>query len=136
MLHYVLLLYLCAILNFFADDCCYANEAVITYGDLIDLYDLASSRAQQSGISIKDELIKLFHETFPFHNLTSRPERYLKTVERIVAPTKPSLKGPSKLNDSDLLTYCHTIWKPRVGNPTAGQYIMTEAMHASSKIVY
>ena len=105
------------------------NEIVITYGDLIDLYNIASTRAEQCGsLCVKDLFIELFYESFPSYHLTSRPERFIETVERIVAPTKSSLRGPPKLSDSSLLSYRHRIWKPRVGNPRAGQYGMRYAV--------
>ena len=67
------------------------TEIVITYGDLIDLYNIAFTRAEQCGsLCVKDLFIELFYESFPS---TSRPERFIQTVERIVAPTKPTLGG-------------------------------------------
>uniref|UniRef100_A0A1X7U376 Uncharacterized protein n=1 Tax=Amphimedon queenslandica TaxID=400682 RepID=A0A1X7U376_AMPQE len=83
------------------------TKIIISYGDLIDLYESASD---------DHHFIKKFHEAFPSYNL-SRPKRLIETVHRIVAPTKPSLRGPSKLNGSSLLAYRRRMWKPHVPNP-------------------
>ena len=84
-----------------------SEQTSISYGDLIDLYESAAN---------DDIFIKKFNEAFPSYNL-SRPKRLIETVQRIVAPTRPSLRGPPKLNGSSLLTYRQRLWKPQVPNP-------------------
>lgn len=51
---------------------------------------------------------------------TKRPGRLVDTITRIVAPTKPSLNGVSKLAGSPLRSYRQRIWEPRVRSAKSG----------------
>nr|MCH9715538.1 hypothetical protein [Gammaproteobacteria bacterium] len=53
-----------------------------------------------------------------------RPCRFSETVKRIIAPTKPSLKGDAKLIGSPLTTYRKRIWKPRIRNFASGMLMI------------
>ena len=94
------------------------EEATVTYGDLIDLYESVMISADSAeGKQSQDLFVERMHESFPGYYL-SRPKRFIETVQRIVAPTRPSLRGPPKLSGSPLSTYRKRTWKPRVPNPT------------------
>lgn len=76
-----------------------------TYGDLIDLLD-------ESGNDVPSLTSKV-RERFPEVSV-GRAGRFYETVQRIAAPTKPSILGEAKLNGSPLATYRSRIWKPRI----------------------
>ena len=89
------------------------DEATVTYGDLIDLYEsVMISATSAEGKQSQDLFIEGMHESFPGYHL-SRPKRFIETVQR-----RPSFRGPPKLSGSPLLTYCKRTWKPRV--PSSG----------------
>ena len=46
----------------------------------------------------------------------SRPTRFFDAVQRIVGPTRPSLRGSAKLTGSPLASYRRRVWQPRVRN--------------------
>ena len=104
----------------------------IAYGDLIDLYESADV------LENEHLFIKIFSESFPTYHL-SRPKRFIDTVQRIVAPTRPSLRGPPKLCGSPLLSYRKRTWNPKIPNPegssSGGDYYIT-CMHAATRLQY
>ena len=51
-----------------------------------------------------------------------RPSRFYETVDRIVAPTQPSILGTIKLQGSPLQTYRKRVWEPRIRNSSAEGY--------------
>jgi len=90
-----------------------------TYGDLIDIYvTVESDSPTNMADALCAEISK--HSTV----CIKRPGRFLDTVQRIVGPTKPSLKGPPKLTGSPLSSYRKRIWTPRVRTSScAGMHI-------------
>ena len=51
---------------------------------------------------------------YPHILVSSQPKRLFDALNRIVAPTQSSLRGPSKLTGSSLQNYRHKLWVPRV----------------------
>ena len=45
-----------------------------------------------------------------------RPSRLFDTIQRIVGPTRPSLRGTAKLTGSPLASYRRRVWEPRIRN--------------------
>lgn len=89
-----------------------------TYGELIDMYDEVQYESPEN----EDLLCSKFRLLYP-NIRVGRPRRFYETVMRIAAPTKPSLRGKSKLNGSPLFSYRRRIWEPRIRNqPVAGLY--------------
>ena len=80
------------------------------YGDLIDLLEDAEM-ANVDG-SVADILTEKFTASYP-HIPISRPTRFLDTVRRLAAPTRPSVVGQQKLMGSPLTSYRHRHWIPR-----------------------
>ena len=78
------------------------DEATVTYGDLTDLYESVMISANSAeGKQSEDLFAERMYESFPGYHL-SRPKRFIETVQRIVAPTRPGLRGPPKLSGSPL----------------------------------
>ena len=94
-----------------------------SYGELIDMLNAAESEADKSrDTHAKTLLLDKFRQKYK-HVSISRPERFYDTVCRIAAPTRPSLKGTSKLQGSPLVTYRRRIWVPKNTREKAGIYI-------------
>ena len=79
-----------------------------TYGEVIDLYEAFGERPDAAHL-LCSEMSKLY-PCIP----TKRPGRLFDSVKRIVAPTRPSLKGAAKVTGSPLASYRKRIWEPRV----------------------
>ena len=87
-----------------------------TYGELIDIFEEAE-RECPNNEEVLCSKIKQLYPKIPI----GRPRRFYETVSRIVAPTKPSLRGECKLQGSSLTFYRKRTWEPRIRNPgTAG----------------
>lgn len=82
-----------------------------SYGYLIDLLEECSSCD-----SVSDALYDKFRKAYPQIKI-GRQDRFYETVKRIAAPTKPSLRGESKLCGPSLLNYRETLWIPRIRMP-------------------
>lgn len=78
-----------------------------TYGELIDLLAELDGRT-----NIVDLLCSEICQRYPNISV-SRPARLFDTINRIVMPTRPSLRGPPKLIGSPLATYRKRVWIPR-----------------------
>lgn len=86
--------------------------ATPTFGDLIDLLEEAEDCSPASGKSVSEVLYSLFQLRYP-HVTIGRPQRLYDAVKRIAAPTRPSLRGASKLSGSSLSLYRSKEWLPR-----------------------
>lgn len=87
-----------------------------TYGELIDIFEETERECPNS----EDLLCDKFKAHYPKISI-GRPRRFYETVSRIVAPTKPSLRGECKLYGSPLASYRKRVWQPRIRNlATAG----------------
>ena len=84
-----------------------------TYADLIKVLEEAESVGCEA--SITKTLLAKFSSRFP-HIQISRPSRFLDTVRRIAAPTRPSTVGEAKLDGSPLRSYLKRRWTPRIRN--------------------
>ena len=71
-----------------------------SYGELIDLLELSEQESRDIAGTLCDKV----HEMHPNLKI-NRPTRFYDTVKRIAPPTQASLKGPSKLQGSPLLSY-------------------------------
>ena len=85
-----------------------------TYGELIDFLQVAEIACETDSRkhSIADILTEKFASSYP-HIPISRPTRFLDTVGRLAAPTKPSALGKQKLLGSLLVAYRRRVWIPR-----------------------
>ena len=86
-----------------------------TYGELIDLLDDSEKNCSLSD-NVSDILYSKFKDTYPGISI-GRCKRFHATVMRIAAPTRSSLRGPSKLCGSPLTCYRKKKWIPRIRNP-------------------
>ena len=82
-----------------------------SYGDLIDFLEAAEIETDCYQ-SVADILTEKFTASYP-HIPITRPSRFLDTVRRLAAPTKPSAVGQQKLIGSPLTSYRHRHWIPR-----------------------
>ncbi len=89
-------------------------QAYPSYGDLIDLLKETESDANTKE-SVANIFSRKFAASYP-HISISRPSRFLDTVRRLAAPTKPSVVGQQKLMGSPLVSYRHRQWMPRTRN--------------------
>ena len=83
-------------------------------GGLIDLLE-AAQIAHETGSEDKivaEILTEMFTSKHP-HVQINRPSRFLDTVKRLAAPTKPSSVGEAKLSGSPLAHYRRREWSPR-----------------------
>ena len=70
-------------------------------------------RLQDSdGQSVAEILTEKFSSKYPYIPI-NRPSRFLDTVLRVAAPTKPSAVGQPKLVGSPLCSYLRRRWVPR-----------------------
>jgi hypothetical protein len=77
---------------------------------LIDLLDDVETTSENGFVA--NILSEKFAASYP-HIVISRPGRFLDTVRRLAAPTKPSAVGKQKLIGSPLTSYRHRQWIPR-----------------------
>ena len=91
-----------------------------TYGEIIDLYEAFGERPDAAHL-LCSEMSKLY----PCIR-TKRPGRLFDSMKRIVAPTRPSLKGTAKVTGSPLASYRKRIWEPRIrtADPSTGILIL------------
>ena len=87
-----------------------------SYGEMIDLL----SNVEKSYVDVPETLCSQFREQYP-HIPIGRPDRFYDTVKRLAAPTRPSIKGPSKLQGSPLVTYRRRTWVPKKNNKPKGK---------------
>lgn len=83
-------------------------------GELIDFLE-AAQIAYETGSeekTVAEILTERFISKYP-HVPISRPSRFLDTVKRLAAPTKPSSIGEPKLSGSPLAHYRGREWIPR-----------------------
>lgn len=74
-----------------------------TYGELIELLDVAEKSANDTGESVSERLCSQFCELYP-HIPIGRPGRFCDTVQRLAAPTRSSSRG-KPLYGSPLRSY-------------------------------
>ena len=86
---------------------CYYLDIALTYGELIDYIDECEDDPKR--------LLSKFKDTYPSIYI-GRADRFYETVRRIVAPTRPSLRGGCSLSDLQIAAYRKRIWKPRIHN--------------------
>ena len=84
-----------------------------TYGELIDLYLIV----EREDFNNETVLCAKFKELYPL----GRPRRFFETVQRIVAPVRPSSLGTVSITDSALITYRKRKWIPRSRNTPKGK---------------
>ena len=98
-----------------------SSSARPTYGELIDIFN----EVQRSSHNDENCLLSEFRKYYPKCPI-GRPRRFFETVQRIAAPTQPSLISQPKLSGSPLQSYRKRVWQPRVRNPAgsapAGKY--------------
>ena len=89
-----------------------AGSSTPTYGDLIDLYEEVKSKNPNNVEVLLSEFKKIYPEC-----PVGRATRFYDAVQRIIAPTKPSVIKKPCLNGSPLQSYRRKEWKPRIRNP-------------------
>ena len=77
-----------------------------TYGEHIDIFVWVEADAA-------DLLCSEICRRYP-NLLVGRPSRLFDTVQRIVGPTRASLRGTAKLTGSPLVSYRRRVWEPRI----------------------
>ena len=82
-----------------------------TYGELIDIFQ----EVEGNSLNNEHSLVSEFRKQFPKCPI-GRPKRFFETVQRIAAPTQPSLIGHPKLSGSPLQSYRKRVWQPRIRN--------------------
>lgn len=92
-----------------------------TYGELIDLLSDAERKCDKE--NVPEVLYHEFTQQYP-HIYVGRPKRLYDTVARIAAPTRPSLRGETKLIGSPLSSYRKRKWIPRIRNAVEGEYCL------------
>ena len=80
---------------------------------LIALLEEAEDCAPVNGEGVSEVLYAKFKAHFPDVTI-GRPDRFYSTASRIIAPTRPSLRGPCKMSDEDLVAYKSKKWVPRI----------------------
>jgi len=75
--------------------------------------------AEQHSDDTAHSLAQKFATLYP-HIPVIKEDTFLKTVQRLAAPTRPSTVGSSKLQGLALKQYKERIWKPRIRH-TQGQ---------------
>ena len=83
-----------------------------TYGELLFFLEEAETECDVN-TSVAELLAANFRMNYPSIPI-SRPNRFLDTVRRICAPTRPSAKGQQKLDGSPLCFYLRRQWIPRM----------------------
>ena len=79
-----------------------------TYGELIDIFTELEGRADTADL-LYSEICRRYPDIS-----VGRPSRLFDTIQRIVGPTRPSLRGTAKLNGSPLASYRRRVWEPRI----------------------
>ena len=102
---------------------CIITLDIPSYGELIDLY-LKFEGEADIGQLLRSELCRLY----PALSI-SRSSRFLNTVQRIVAPTRPSLLGPAKLTGSPLASYRKRTWEPRIRKTCTGNTLSSQLFY-------
>ena len=97
-----------------------AVKPLPTYGELIDLF----SFIEEEHGSNEAMLCAKFKELYP-HIEVGRPHRFFDTVQRIVAPSRPSAVSKPPLSGTPLSSYRRRVWKPRIRNPPKGKILST-----------
>ena len=92
----------------------FARDTGPQYGELIDLYQELEEES-----NLQDSLFSELSSRYPHLNL-SRPTRVLDSIKRIIAPTRPSLRGPAKVTGSGLAAYRNRVWRPRIRTSVKG----------------
>lgn len=87
-----------------------------TYGGLIDLYLIV----EREDFNDETVLCAKFKELYP-HICIGRPRRFFETVQRIVAPVRPSSLGTVSITDSASVTYRKRKWLPHSRNTPKGK---------------
>ena len=100
---------------------CNVGTNVPTYGSLIDLLEESEKDCLQ-GDNVSDILHSKFKDAYPGISI-GRCKRFHTTVMRIAAPTRASLRGPTKLCGSPLTRYRKKKWIPRIRNPAGSELI-------------
>ena len=85
-----------------------------THGELIDLFAEVEKTSPSDGVLLSSKL----HELYPNIPI-GRPARFYDTVQRIVGPIRPSLRGEAKLCGSPLASYRRRVREPRLRNSAA-----------------
>ena len=95
-----------------------------TYGELFLFLEAAELEASQTGnvVSSADILERNFHMEYPAVPI-SRPGRFLDTVKRLAAATKPSAMKPA-MAGTPLRSYLQRRWIPRIRNTQGKSYII------------
>ena len=76
-----------------------------------------------------ERLLSKFKGTYPFVYVGCA-DHFYETITRIVAPTRPSLRGGCSLSDLQIAAYRKRIWKPRIHNTSKlGMSCMNEYWH-------
>ena len=86
-----------------------------TYGELIDFLNAAELESEDSEQPVAEIITEKFRSQYPDIPI-HRPSRFLDTVRRLAAPTKPSAIGRQKFVGSPLRSYLHRHWVPRTRN--------------------
>ena len=86
-----------------------------TYGELIDLFEEKEHECTNNEGLLCSKFRKLYPKIY-----IGRPRRFYDTVTHIVEPTRPSLRGESRLSGSPLCSYRRRTWEPRIWNQPAG----------------
>ena len=87
--------------------CCVDTDGVL-YGVLIDIFEEADCCPAL--------LLELFRKHYP-NVYIGRADRFYRTVQRIVAPCRPSiLGGKIKISGVELELYRRQVWIPRIRN--------------------
>ena len=87
-----------------------------SYGEMIDLLSDVEK-------DVPETLCTKFRKLYPYIPI-GRPDRFHDTIKWLAAPTRPSIKGPSKLQGSPLVTYRKRIWIPKTNNKPKGMALV------------
>lgn len=106
---------------------CTASEHP-SYGELIDLFE----EVEEQSFNNEHLLCSKFKERYPSISI-GRPRRFYETVQRIIAPLRPSTQGRAVLTGSPLSAYRSRVWKPRVRNTAAKgmlyEYFLSKSLY-------
>ena len=81
-----------------------------TFGELIDMYEEFEWQTYAANL-----LCSKVSRQYSSLSI-GRPSRFYDTVQRIVGPTKPSLRGEAKLTGSPLASYRRRVYEPHIRN--------------------
>jgi len=71
----------------------HVDDKIPSYGEMIDLL----SNVEKNYVDVPETQCSQFRELYPH---IPQPDRFYDTVKRLAAPTRPSIKGRSKLQGS------------------------------------